>query len=258
MRIQLDRTRVRRFRHLRQARARVLLARRLGVRVADRGRRRPGGGPRTPSCARCWTARCTPSSRWASTGRRATHQRTVPTRRRSRTSKPKATKRSRDSSDDPTTATSSPPRTSSSGPRVPTANCASRSARAAQALIHPPQPICRYCRSHNMGVRGVSGAATLAAFTVNHRFGFPDLPPPYVVAQVAIAEDPRVRLTTNIIDCDPDELDARASPSRCCSSSHRGRRGCRCSRRRPRRDADRTADRRDRAAGLRASTSGRC
>ena len=46
-----------------------------------------------------------------------------------------------------------------------------------------------------------------SAFTVNHRFGFPDLPPPYVVAQVAIAEDPRVRLTTNIIDCDPDELE---------------------------------------------------
>ncbi|HEX3548318.1 MAG TPA: OB-fold domain-containing protein [Mycobacterium sp.] len=74
------------------------------------------------------------------------------------------------------------------------------------ALIHPPQPICRYCRSHNMGVRAVSGRATLAAFTVNHRFGFPDFPPPYVVAQVAVVEDPRVRLTTNIIECDPDEL----------------------------------------------------
>jgi acetyl-CoA acetyltransferase/uncharacterized OB-fold protein len=75
------------------------------------------------------------------------------------------------------------------------------------ALIHPPQPICRYCRSHNMGVRDVSGNATLSAFTVNHRFGFPDLPPPYVVAQVAVAEDPRVRLTTNIVECEPDELE---------------------------------------------------
>ena len=58
-----------------------------------------------------------------------------------------------------------------------------------------------------MGVRDVSGKATLSAFTVNHRFGFPDLPPPYVVAQVAIVEDPRVRLTTNIVECDPDELE---------------------------------------------------
>ncbi len=76
-----------------------------------------------------------------------------------------------------------------------------------QALIHPPAPICRYCRSHDIGVRAVSGKGTLAGFTVNHRFGFPDLPPPYVVAQVAIAEDPRVRLTTNVVDCDPDELE---------------------------------------------------
>lgn len=78
---------------------------------------------------------------------------------------------------------------------------------ACQALIHPPAPICRYCRSHDMGVRTVSGKATLSAFTVNHRFGFPDLPPPYVIAQVAIAEDPRVRLTTNIIECDPEALE---------------------------------------------------
>ncbi len=58
-----------------------------------------------------------------------------------------------------------------------------------------------------MGVREVSGTATLAGFTVNHRFGLPGLPPPYVVAQVAIDEDPRVRLTTNIVDCDPGTLE---------------------------------------------------
>ena len=78
--------------------------------------------------------------------------------------------------------------------------------RGCEALIHPPAPICRYCRGKHMGVRTVSGRATLSAFTVNHRFGFPDLPPPYVVAQVAIAEDPRVRLTTNIVECDPGDL----------------------------------------------------
>jgi acetyl-CoA acetyltransferase/uncharacterized OB-fold protein len=79
--------------------------------------------------------------------------------------------------------------------------------QSCQALIHPPAPICRYCRSHDLGVRAVSGKGTLSAFTVNHRFGFPDLPPPYVIAQVAIAEDRRVRLTTNIVDCNPDALE---------------------------------------------------
>jgi acetyl-CoA acetyltransferase/uncharacterized OB-fold protein len=79
--------------------------------------------------------------------------------------------------------------------------------QSCQSLIHPPAPICRYCRSHDLKARAVSGKATLSAFTVNHRFGFPDLPPPYVIAQVAVAEDPRVRLTTNIIECDPETLE---------------------------------------------------
>jgi acetyl-CoA acetyltransferase/uncharacterized OB-fold protein len=75
------------------------------------------------------------------------------------------------------------------------------------ALIHPPRPVCRYCHSHEMGVRAVSGHATLSSFTINHRFSLPGLPPPYVVAQVAIVEDPRVRLTTNIVDCDREQLE---------------------------------------------------
>ncbi|MCT9083293.1 thiolase C-terminal domain-containing protein [Streptomyces fulvoviolaceus] len=74
------------------------------------------------------------------------------------------------------------------------------------ALIHPPQPVCRYCRGHDLGVREVSGHATLIGFTVNHRFGLPGLPAPYVVAQVALEEDPRVRLTTNAVECDPAQL----------------------------------------------------
>ena len=69
----------------------------------------------------------------------------------------------------------------------------------ASRLIHPPAPVCRYCRSRDIGVRAVSGNATLIGFTVNHRFSLPGLPAPYVIAQVAIEEDPRVRLTTNIV-----------------------------------------------------------
>ncbi|GFG86595.1 thiolase C-terminal domain-containing protein [Mycolicibacter algericus] len=79
--------------------------------------------------------------------------------------------------------------------------------RDCAGLVHPPQPVCRHCRSQNLAVRDLSGRATLAGFTVNHRFSLPGMPAPYVVAQVAINEDPRVRLTTNIIDCDPDGLE---------------------------------------------------
>ena len=75
-----------------------------------------------------------------------------------------------------------------------------------QSLIHPPAPVCRYCCGRDIGVRDVSGRATLAGFTVNHRFSVPGMPAPYVVAQVAIVEDPRIRLTTNIIDSNPADL----------------------------------------------------
>ena len=78
--------------------------------------------------------------------------------------------------------------------------------RSCLALIHPPQPVCRYCRSHDIAPTAVSGYATLIGFTVNHRFPAPGLTLPYVVAQVALEEDPRVRLTTNVVDCEPEQL----------------------------------------------------
>jgi acetyl-CoA acetyltransferase/uncharacterized OB-fold protein len=73
-------------------------------------------------------------------------------------------------------------------------------------LIHPPKPICPSCRSHDLAVREVSGRGTLFGFTVSHRFQLPGLPSPYVVAQVALEEDPRVKLTTRIVEAEADEL----------------------------------------------------
>lgn len=92
--------------------------------------------------------------------------------------------------------------TSGADDRLRLQECAS-----CDALIHPPQPVCRYCRSDQLQVREVSGFATLIGFTVNHRFELPGLPAPYVVAQVAVEEDPRVRLTTNVVACDPEQLE---------------------------------------------------
>jgi acetyl-CoA acetyltransferase len=42
--------------------------------------------------------------------------------------------------------------------------------------------------------------------TVNHQAWSPALDPPYSIAVVAIEEDPRIRLTTNITGCPPDEV----------------------------------------------------
>jgi acetyl-CoA acetyltransferase/uncharacterized OB-fold protein len=71
---------------------------------------------------------------------------------------------------------------------------------------HPPQPVCPSCHSTQVRMKPVSGRAVVAGFTVNQHQWLPDFPPPYVVAVVALDEDPSVRLTTNIVGCEPDDV----------------------------------------------------
>jgi len=74
-----------------------------------------------------------------------------------------------------------------------------------QKMVHPPVPVCPACRSKDWSPGEVSGLATVIGVTVNqHPFmpGF-DLDLPYAIAEVAIAEDPSVRLTTNVLADDP-------------------------------------------------------
>ena len=73
-------------------------------------------------------------------------------------------------------------------------------------LVHPPVPICPYCRSRSSKPTAVSGRATVVGFTVNAHRWLPGFDPPYVIANVALAEDARVHLTTNIVGCDPGEV----------------------------------------------------
>ena len=74
------------------------------------------------------------------------------------------------------------------------------------ALLHPPAPVCRYCRSHDLGRRWVDGAGVVVGYSVNHQPWDPRFPPPYCVATVALDVDPRVRLTTNIVDVGIDGI----------------------------------------------------
>jgi len=73
--------------------------------------------------------------------------------------------------------------------------------QSCSAYRHPPGPICPYCQSRKAEVGVVSGHGTVAAFTVNHHQWLPGMAPPYVIAIVALDEDDRVRITTNITDC---------------------------------------------------------
>lgn len=74
------------------------------------------------------------------------------------------------------------------------------------ALLHPPVPVCRYCRSDDIARRTVSGCGVVVGVTVNHHQWDPRFPPPYVIATVAVDEDPRVRVTSNLVDVEPGDV----------------------------------------------------
>jgi hypothetical protein len=71
---------------------------------------------------------------------------------------------------------------------------------------HPPTPICPSCHSKELKFEVVSGRATLWTFTVNYQPWMPGPELPFVVAIVALPEQEGLRLTTNLIDVEPDDL----------------------------------------------------
>ena len=72
--------------------------------------------------------------------------------------------------------------------------------------LHPPGPICPYCQSREVDVVAVSGHGTVAAYTVNYHQWLPGMVPPYAIGIVALDEDDRVRITSNLIKCELDQI----------------------------------------------------
>jgi uncharacterized OB-fold protein len=68
--------------------------------------------------------------------------------------------------------------------------------------LHPPLPVCRRCRGRDIRPEAVSGLATVWSFTVNRYEWSPGLTPPYVIAEVELAEQNGLRLLTSIVDTD--------------------------------------------------------
>ena len=178
MKIQAGPHAVRRLRHLRQTRPGVLLARRLGLRVVDRRRHRARTRPRRgharaaglPGARDHRVRRARPPA----TRSPASSTPRIPP---SRTSEPRTTKRSRDSSVDQTAPAAAHRRERvlldlggrrpAAHPGVPELPGADPSARAGLPVL--PQPRTWACAPSPARPRS-------SAFTVNHRFGFPDLP----------------------------------------------------------------------------------
>lgn len=66
-------------------------------------------------------------------------------------------------------------------------------------FFHPPGPVCWRCRSADVAPEPVSGRAKVAAYTINQQPWIPGLDPPYIVAMVELADEPDVRLITNVV-----------------------------------------------------------
>jgi uncharacterized OB-fold protein len=72
--------------------------------------------------------------------------------------------------------------------------------------VHPPRPICPRCASRNVGPVAVSGEGVVYTLTVNHQPWYPGQTVPYVVAMVELPEQAGLRLTTNIVGCQPEAV----------------------------------------------------
>jgi uncharacterized OB-fold protein len=73
-------------------------------------------------------------------------------------------------------------------------------------FVHPPSPVCPVCLGTDLAPEAVSGRATVESFTVNEQQWVPGSEP-YVIAWVAIVEQPDVRLTTNLVGVEEDEVE---------------------------------------------------
>jgi uncharacterized protein len=71
--------------------------------------------------------------------------------------------------------------------------------------VHPSTGECRECGAA-LAARPVSGHGTVFTYTVNHHPYNPEIPTPYVIAIVELAEQDGLRVAANIVGCEPDSV----------------------------------------------------
>jgi uncharacterized OB-fold protein len=70
--------------------------------------------------------------------------------------------------------------------------------------IHPPVPRCPTCGSREVAPEAVSGRGEVWSYTVNHQ-NWDGGEVPYAIVLVAFPEQEGLRLTSNLVGCEPDE-----------------------------------------------------
>jgi uncharacterized OB-fold protein len=66
-------------------------------------------------------------------------------------------------------------------------------------LVHPSMPCCPRCLSDGLGWQQVSGRGRVWSSCVTWADLVPGFVPPYVVAEIALDEQPSLRLTANVV-----------------------------------------------------------
>ena len=69
-----------------------------------------------------------------------------------------------------------------------------------------PRPVNAATAAARLVARPVSGRGTVFTYTVNHHPYNPEIPIPYVIAIVELAEQSGLRVAANIVDCEPDSV----------------------------------------------------
>jgi uncharacterized protein len=76
---------------------------------------------------------------------------------------------------------------------------------ACEHWVHPAAGACRDCGAA-LVARPVSGRGAVFTYTINYHAFNPELPTPYVIALVELAEQSGLRVAANIVDCEPDSV----------------------------------------------------
>ncbi len=77
--------------------------------------------------------------------------------------------------------------------------------RGCNTLRHPPRPMCGDCRSLAWEAVEASGRGTICSYTVLTHPRFPGYEYPLIIILVDLEEG--TRFTSQLVDCEPDEVD---------------------------------------------------
>lgn len=78
--------------------------------------------------------------------------------------------------------------------------------RDCHTWIHYPKASCPACHSFDLGFEPVSGRGEVYTFTSVAREFSPGVRPPYVAALVQLEDAPTVRLVTDLVGCEADQV----------------------------------------------------